>query len=185
MTDTITTHTSSRRRTRAVMTTAGLSALAMAIYQVATPGAPDASYETLVDWLREAVFLSYLLASCAAIRLAYRAAMAPRAAMLLVAGGYGAIVVGVSAGMVLGEDPEWFMVLGGPGNLAAVAGFVTWAVWGARRRVFTRPLALLCAVGGSFAVFGAEFGLSVLVAGFWLLLAQVSAARNPSAPRDR
>lgn len=158
------------------MFTAGLSALAMAIYQVATPGSPEATYDSPADWLREGLVLCFLVASCGAILLAYRSGLAPRAAMVLVVCGYGAVVVGVSAGLIMREDPEWFMLLGGPGNLAAIAGFITWAVWGARHRLFSLPMAMLCAVGGTFAVLGAEYGLSVLVGGYWLLLAQLSSA---------
>lgn len=156
---------------RAVPTGAGLTAIAVAIYQVATPGTPQASYDCAADWLREALFAGYLLLAVATVLLAHRAGLAPRAAALLVSLGYGAIAVGVAVGMALQDDPDWFMVLGGPGNLLAIAGFVTWAVWGRRRKVLPWSAALLCGVGGSVAILFSELGTSVLVGAFFLWLA--------------
>lgn len=89
----------------------------------------------------------------------------------LIGTGYGAIIVGVAAGMALREDPDWFFVLGGPGNLLAIGGFLTWAVWGRRRRVLPLFAALLCGVGGTVAVLFSEFGTSVLIGAFFLWLA--------------
>jgi len=158
-------------QTRLLPAVAGAAALLMAIYQVATPGSPEASYDSVLDWGRELVFLTYLVTSVLAAVQAYRQGVAPRATAVLLAVGYGAIAVGVTAGMVLREDPEWFMVLGGPGNLLGMAAFVTWAVWGRRRRVLPTAVALLCGVGGVVAVLGSELGTSVLIAGFWFYLA--------------
>jgi len=46
--------------------------VAPAIYQVATPGTPSATFDSPSDWLREALFLSYLLASIGSVRDAAR-----------------------------------------------------------------------------------------------------------------
>lgn len=150
---------------------AGLSAVGLAIYQVATPGPPGADYDSVLDWVRECLFLVYVLVSMAAVRTAAVAGLAPRAAAWLVGIGYGAIALGVSIGMALRDDPDWFMLLGGPGNLLAAAGFITWAVWGHRRRVLPLFAAVLCGVGGLVAVFLAELGTSVLIAAFWFYVA--------------
>lgn len=150
---------------------AGVSGIAMAIYQVATPGSPSgATYDTLLDWVRELLFVAFLASSAAGVAVAVRRDLAPKAAVLA-GGGYTAILVGVLYGMVTREDPDWFFVLAGPGNLLAVAGFVTWALWGARTRALPVWAALMCGVGGTVAVLGAEFGTSVVIAGFWLYLA--------------
>jgi hypothetical protein len=149
----------------------GLLAIALAVYQVATPGNPTADYDSALDWLREGLFTTYLVAAITAVIVAARAGLAPRAAAVLVGVGYGAISVGVVVGMVLRDDPEWFMLLGGPGNLLAAAGFVTWAVWGRRRQVLPLFAALLCGVGGVVAVLFSELGTSVLIGAFFCWLA--------------
>ena len=154
---------------------AGSSALALAIYQVATAGPPTATYDSLLDWVRELLFLGYVVLSVAAARSAVRAGLAPRPAALLIGTGYGAIALGVSIGMALRDDPEWFMLLGGPGNLLAAAGFVVWAGGGVRRGVIPRFAALLCGVGGLVAVILAEYGTSVLIAAFWFYVASAGA----------
>ena len=157
--------------TRALAATAGVSAVALAVYQVATPGSPQPTFETLADWLRETLFVAYLACSVGAVLGARRGALAPRFAAWTIGLGYGAVLAGVLYGMVTQEDPDWFFVLAGPGNLLAIAGFVVWAVWGHRTRALPPWAALLCGVGGLVAVMLAELGTSVLVAGFWLYLA--------------
>jgi hypothetical protein len=158
---------------------AGAAALMMAVYQVASPGTPEATFDSALDWARELIFLGYLCSAVAATILAARRGTAPRAAARLITLGYGAVAVGVTAGMVMREDPDWFMLLGGPGNLLAMAGFVTWAVWGHRSRLLPPAVALLCGIGGVVAVLGAELGSSVLIAGFWFYLSTQPSGRPP------
>jgi hypothetical protein len=150
---------------------AGACSLALAIYQVATPGPGGATYESFADWLREGLFTAYLAGSIVAAGAAERRRLAPRVPALLVMGGYALILLGVAIGMVLRDDPDWFMLLGGPGQLLSMAGFIAWAVVGWRRRTLPGPVALLAGIGGAVAVLGSELGLSVLVAAFWLWLA--------------
>lgn len=156
----------------ALCATAGITALGLAVYQVATPGTPSASYDTVADFVREGLLLAWLAASVLAAGLAERAGLAPRAAARLIGVGYGLIFVGVAVGVALRDDPDWFMLLGGPGQLLSMAGFVTWMVWALRGRRLPMPLALLGGVGGLVAILGSEIGLSVLIAGFWFGLAQ-------------
>jgi hypothetical protein len=156
---------------RPVPVAAGVTAIGLAIYQVATPGSPAAEYGSVLDWVRELLFLGYLVGAVATVLASRRAGLCSRAASRLIGVGYGAIAAGVAAGMALREDPDWFFVLGGPGNLLAIGGFVTWAVWGQRRRVLPLFAALLCGVGGTVAVLFAEFGTSVLIGAFFLWLA--------------
>ena len=157
---------------RFVAAAAGASALLMAVYQVATPGRPSPGFDSVVDWTRELLFLAFLVLSVTATWFAASRGVAPRASVWLVGLGYGALALGVGAGMLLREDPEWFMVLGGPGNLLGIAGFVTWAIWAHRRRVLPLAAVLLCGAGGVLAILGSEFGSSVLIAGFWFYLSQ-------------
>lgn len=147
---------------------AGLAALGMAAYQLLTPGRPQATFGSVSDWLRDLLFLGYLIATVAAVVVGRSRAHVPTAAAGLVSVGYGLLVVGVLAGLVLQEDPSWFFVLGGPGLLLGAAGFVTWGVVGGRRRLLPVWAAAWCAVGGLFAIVGSEAGLSAIIGTFWL-----------------
>lgn len=151
--------------------TAGVCAIGLAIYQVVTPGPPEASYETVSDWVREALFTGFLLTSVLGTAAAVRHGLAPRRPAAMVMVGYGLIALGVAAGMVLREDPDWFMFLGAPGQLLSMAGFLWWAISGWRSRVLPGAVALLAGVGGVVGFLGAELGLSVLIGAFWLWLA--------------
>ena len=95
--------------------------------------------------------------------------------------GYGAVVAGVVFGLVLREDPEWFFLLGGPGNVLAGIGFVTLAVAGWRRDVLPAWAPLLCAVGGLVAVLLSEYGTSILIGAFWLYIAATLHGRPQAA----
>lgn len=159
---------------------AALAAVGIAVYHVATPGPPQATFETPADWLRETSFVTYLVASTAAVVLAQRRRLAPRSTVWLVGTGYGAILGGVLYAAVTRDDPDWFFVLAGPGNLAAIVGFVVWAVWGHRQRVLPPWAALLCGVGGSVAVLLGELGTSVLVGSFFGYLATRLHAPEPT-----
>src|SRR5688500_3871956 len=150
---------------------AGLCAIGLAIYQVVTPGPPEPSYQSAADWARELLFTGFLLGSIAGTAAAMRHGLAPRVPAWLVMAGYGLITVGVVAGMALRDDPDWFMLLGAPGQLLSMTGFVWWAVAGWRRRILPGAVALLGGVGGVVGFVGAELGLSVLIGAFWLWLA--------------
>lgn len=148
----------------------GLSALGMAAYQLATPGAPQAAFGSLSDWIRDLLFLAYLMLTVAALVVARARGIAPGPVLGLVGAGHCLIAVGVTVGLVLQEDPSWFVVLGGPGVLLSVVGFVTWAVVGARRGTLPTWAAVWCALGGLVAILGSETGLSAIVGTFWLWL---------------
>lgn len=163
----------------AAAATAGVAAFGTAIYQVATPGPPQATFVTLADWLRELLFTTYLAAAIATVILARRHRLAPRATVWLVGLGYGAILAGVLFAALTREDPDWFFVLAGPGNLAAVVGFVVWSVWGRRTGELPLWAAVLGGVGGTVAVLLAELGTSVLVGSFLLYLASRFRSSEP------
>jgi hypothetical protein len=150
---------------------AGACAIGLAVYQVAAPGDPAATYDSAADWVREGLFLTYLVTAVLTTALALRSRLVPRLPGLLVIAGYVLILTGVTIGMVLREDPAWFMALGGPGVLLSTGGFVAWAVLGWRRGLLPGGVALLTGVGGPVAILGSELGLSVLAGAFWLWLA--------------
>ena len=147
----------------------GLLALAMAIYLVAGGQGPD-DLTSLASRASYALFGGYLVASAVGAVVAARVGMAPPVVAWLVGLGYGLVLTAVVALNVLAREPGWFMFLAGPGQLLAMAGFITWAVWGRRHRDFNLGVALLGALGGVTAIIGSEAGLSVLIAGFWFAL---------------
>jgi hypothetical protein len=152
---------------------AGIAAIGMAIYQVATPGSPDATFDNVADWVREVLFLTYLVSTIAALAAAVPDWAAPVPARL-VQGGYGLIAIGAAIGMALREDPDWFFALAGPGLLLSTVGFVWLAIAAVRRRALPLWAGVLLGVGGAVAIIMAELGTSVLIGAFWLYAAQRS-----------
>ncbi len=116
--------------------------------------------------------LSLLLFSIAAVLVSRRLGDLPGKGPLLVAVGYGLLVLGVAAGLALREDPAWFAVLGLPGNLLAGIGFILAAVAGWRALRIPGWAAVLLAVGGFVAILGSEFGTTVLIGCYWLWYAR-------------
>lgn len=157
---------------------AGIAAVAMAVYQIATPGPAGATYESWSDFLRELLTLAYLGGSIAGIIGLRRAGIAPPVAARLVATGYGLIGIGVVIGLVLRDDPDWFFILAGPGLLLSAIGFVGFAVSAGRRGAVPAWAAVLAGVGGFVALALAEFGTSVLIGAFWIYIASRSSART-------
>jgi len=162
-----------RRRTSnpAVPAVAGVAAVALAIYQVATPGSPQASFDSVLDWLREGLFLTYLLASVGALQLALRDGLGAPVPTRMIQAGYSLIAVGAAAGMALRDDPDWFFLLAGPGLLLSTIGFVWLAISAVRRRALPLWAGILLGVGGALAIIMAEVGTSVLIGAFWLYVA--------------
>jgi hypothetical protein len=151
---------------------AGLAAITMAFTLVLTPGSPTADYETAAGLAHEALTLLYLSLSIAAVLVSRRLGDLPGRGPLLVAVGYGLLVLGVGAGLALRQDPEWFAVLGLPGNPLASIGFIVAALAGWRSRRIPGWAALLLGVGGFIAILAAEFGTTVLIGCYWLWYAR-------------
>lgn len=160
------------RRGRPLAVLLGVLAIALAVLVVTVVPPPEQDTEALYTsaWqvVRDVGLLAYLLATIAAVELARRRSTVGAVAARLVQGGYGLIAIGVIAGFVLQDDPDWFFVLAGPGLLASAAGFVTWAVQARRRRLLPLWAALLLGIGGVTAIAGAELGTGVLIGSFWL-----------------
>ena len=156
---------------RVLAAVAGLCAIGLAVYGAVSTAPPSADYETFGGNAREIAFLVYLLASTGAMGATRRADIASRRAMRLINVGYGLVAVGVMAGMILREDPDWFAAVGIPGNLLAMAGWISFGIASARTHRLPRWLATLAAIGGVFAVLFADFGSGVLIGWFWLSMA--------------
>lgn len=148
-----------------------LASIVGAIYQLSTSSGPGATYESASDYVREIAFLTYLVGTIVAIRAARSVGIITRNPSWLIVIGYGLITVGVTIGLALRDDPDWFFLLGGPGNLLAAIGFVAWGVIAGRTKVFPWWLAGLCIVGSLVAVLFAEFGTGLVIAAFWLVIA--------------
>ncbi len=150
----------------------GLLSIAMAIFQVAVPGAPDgASYDTFADYTREFLFLGFLLGTIGAVEIARRDRLAPERRSLLITAGYGLIAIGVIIGLIVREELDWFFVLAGPGLLLSAVGYILWAIWAHKSRTMPTWAATLLAIGGITAIIMSELGTSVLIGSFWLYLA--------------
>lgn len=147
----------------------GLLSLVLAIYMVGWGSGPE-DPTSLASRLSHGLFGAYLAASIAGALAAVRAGLAPPLVSRLIGAGYGLVLTAVVALVAMAREPSWFMLVAGPGQLLAIAGFVAWAVWGRRHRVLGLGVALLGAVGGITAIIGSAAGLSVLIAGFWFAL---------------
>lgn len=161
------------RRAAAWIASATAGALALMLVLRDGPSKPD--FSEPLQYVQDSLFLAYLVAAGAALLLAAGAGLVARTAARLVAVGYGLLVIGVAAGMALREDPEWFAVIGGPGNLLAGIGFIVLAVAAVRRGTLPVPLAVFGGIAGFFAILFSELGSGLLVAIFFALLARTDA----------
>ena len=150
---------------------AATCAIGLALYHALSTSKPAADYETLAGNAREVAFFAYLVGSIAALYFARHLQFAATRPARLICVGYSHVAFGVAAGFVLRDDPDWFVVVGIPGNLLAVVGWIALGVTSTKRHLLPRWLAVLGAVGGVFAVLFAEFGSGVLIGSFWLYLA--------------
>lgn len=149
----------------------GILAIVNAIVVVGVAPPPENTeelYERAGDYVRDALFLMFLIGTIAAVEVALRRAVAPRVAGRLIQIGYSLITIGVAIGLALRDDPDWFFLLAGPGILASIIGFVWWATNACRGHHFPVWLAALLGVGGLTAIFGAEAGTTVLIGSFWI-----------------
>ncbi|MBW3621701.1 MAG: hypothetical protein KY461_15770, partial [Actinobacteria bacterium] len=116
-------------RLRIPAAVAGVCAIGLAIYHVATPGLTGgAVYVSFADYFREVGFLLFLVATIAAVVGMPAAGITNRLGTRLVAGGYFLIAAGVAIGLAVRQELDWFFVLAGPGLLLSTVGFIVLAV---------------------------------------------------------
>ena len=148
------------------------SAIGLAVYGALSTAPPSADYETFGGNAREVAFLVYTVGSIGAIAATQRAGITSTRTARLIGVGYALVAFGVAAGLALREDPGWFPVVGIPGNVLAMVGWVIFGVSAAKTHRLPRWAATLAAIGGVFAVLFADFGSGVLIGCFWLYLAR-------------
>lgn len=156
---------------RVAATIVAACAIGLAVYHALSTSRPAADYETFGGNVREVAFFVYLVGSIVALSSARHAKVVVVRAARMTSIGYALVAFGVAAGFVLRDDPEWFVVVGIPGNLLAIIGWIFLGITSSRQRLLPRWAAILGAVGGVFAVLFAEFGSGVLIGSFWLYLA--------------
>lgn len=163
---------STARHAEAFGLAAVLGALAWLVLSVvqATNLTFDEVLDSPIDYVSDGTFTVALVCTAVAIIGLKIAGVAPRPAALLVAGGYLLIAVGVIAGLVLGRSPDWFVVVGLPGNLLAIIGMVWLGVAIIRRHTLPVWAGVLAILAGLFAVVMSELGTSIFAAGFWLYI---------------
>lgn len=148
---------------------AGLGWLVIGVVQATNPTF-DGVLNSPIDYVNDGTFAVTLICTAAAVIGVHLAGIAPRPAALLVATGYLLVAVGVIPALVLGYSPDWFVVVGLPGNLLAIIGMVWLGVAIIRRRPLPIWAGVLAILAGLFAVVMSELGTSVIAAAFWLYI---------------
>lgn len=163
--------------TRAAAAVASAAFLVLAGVHL-THGTFDDQLTSTVDYVNDASFTAALLGcAIAALGLARRAGLGPKMTLAVV-GGPSLVAVGVGVGLALGHSPSWFMLAGGPGNIAWLVGLIglsrTLRRSDARELpgwvVRTLPLTPIAGV-----LFG-EFGGTLLPALLWAMVARADQA---------
>ena len=170
---------STKPRDAAAAVIAGIAFVVVAVV-VITAGPFNGEYETTSAYVNDAAFLVALLASAVAVHGLGAVAGAPPSAVTMATIGPLLLSVGVAAGVVRGDDPSWFVVVGGPALLLWLAGTVRIGMAAWRSGRLPRPVAVLVALTVPVAVvpFG-EVGGSAVAGGVWLWLA--ATALRPDA----
>lgn len=131
-----------------------------------THGTFDAELTSTVDYLNDGAFTAALLLSIPGLLMLERW-NAPRRPVVVAAVGQALVAVGVLAGLMAGESPDWFAAVGVPGNLAAFAGTLLLSHWAWRSRALPRWAAVALALSVPAGVGLGEFGGSIVPAALW------------------
>ena len=140
----------------------------------------DEILDSPIDYVNDGTFTVALVCTAVAMIGLKTAGVAPRPAALLAAGGYLLIAVGVIAGLVLGYSPDWFAIVGLPGNLLAIIGMIWLGVAIIRHRPLPIWVGVLAIFAGLFAVVMSELGTSIFAAVFWLYIGARLLAPTPT-----
>jgi hypothetical protein len=144
----------------------------------------DGDYDSAIAYVNDLVAIAALVLTVPGLLALRHAQGAPRGAVECAAIGQGLIAVGIAAGVALGEDPSWFMALGGPGLLlwlvaTARLGLHTWRV-----RLFPRWTALALALTVPVGMILGELGGSILPGILWIYLGSRMWISSRAAPHS-
>jgi hypothetical protein len=150
----------------AVLTLLGAAAyLVLTGIQITNPTFDD-YLTTTVDYVNDGSFFAGLLLSLGGL-WGLRRWGAPLAAVVIAGVGQVLVAFGVSVALVTGVSPDWFVVVGLPGNLIAWIGLIWLGVWAWRRRATPRWVAVLMMLSVPIGVGVAEQGGSIVTAVLW------------------
>jgi len=126
--------------------------------------------DTTVEYRSDAFLSAALVLTIAGLVALRRLQGAPRGAVETAVAGQLLLLIGVGAGLALGEVPSWFAAVGVPGNLLWLIGTVrigrhTWRV-----RVFPRWTAVAIGLTVPAGIVLGEFGGGVLPGVLWIYL---------------
>lgn len=164
------------RRAAATVAAAAYGALAVTLlWKGVGEGHYDRPSEYVVGWL----FVVALVGVAVAVGLFDRASTW---GVRLVVVGSLLVALGTAYGNVTGEDPDWFVVFGGPGNLLAFLGciLIARALW--PRGGAPRVLAVLLVLYVPASLVLAEIGGGFVAAVTWLLVAARYGVAPSAAP---
>jgi hypothetical protein len=149
----------------------GIGFCVIAGIEIAYSGNFHGHYDHPREYLLDGVLFITLLGAALAARGFTPLLQAPRMPAALATIGPTLVAIGVLFGMIAGEDPSWFVALGGPGNLMWLIGTVWIGLWAWRTRAFTRFAAVGLALTVPFGIVGAQAGSSVVVGIAWIYIA--------------
>jgi hypothetical protein len=127
----------------------------------------DSEFTTTVDWVNEVTFTLFIAASMVAMWGMVREQIASRVGGMVFIAGQGLLLAGMLPGFALGYSPDWFVVVGLPGNLLALIGMTLIAVYSWRRRTLPRVIAVLLPLSVLIGIGAAEFGGGIVIAIVW------------------
>jgi hypothetical protein len=145
---------------------ATVSALVLTVIQVTNPTF-DSEFTNAVDWANEIGATLMVAAAVLAMWGMINQRIAPRAGGLIFIAGWVLLLIGLLPGFVLGYSPDWFVVVGLPGNLLALIGMTMVAVHAWRHRTLPRVIAVLLPLSILIGVGAAEFGGTIVTAIVW------------------
>lgn len=170
-------------------TVGGLAFVGLAVSNLANPPF-DGTFDSTPEYVHEALGLTtaLMIAGLFALR---RLQGAPRGAVGMAAAGHLLIVLGIAIGLALGEDPEWFFAVAGPGLLLWLIGTVRLGVHTWRAGVLPRWTAVALALTIPVGMMLGEIGGSVVPGVLWVYLglrfaapaAQPRVTLSPRVPR--
>jgi len=156
----------------------GIAWLVFAVQALVTPEVGEPARIVLtgladrVSWILFALCLALTVSALLALHLHHRGAdgrLGQAGAFLAMAGVTGQCVV-ISTIAISGEEPVWFNTVAPVAILTWVVGSVVLAVAMGRARLLPRWVVVLLPIATAFAIVGADYGTSVLIGAFQVVV---------------